>query len=311
MSIFFMTATLLLVMAPPTLEASPNTDKVAIEQQEQASIAKRLGLSAPMLGLSAPMMISGLMYPNSPFKKRAAEASAEVKIADSLLKSGRLDEAALRYPALLKPENEGTNGFSGALAGLAEIDTRQGKYDEALAFYRRLVYVQSGQQWITSRSNDLDIRMKFAILLHRTGHFEEALTNYNKGLEHVPLRTLDTRMPLSISLLAVDDQTVKTNRLPYAAHVAIAAYRKDYDDAEAEAHLREAIRLRPNFAPTYYYLACLLRRRPEMASEMRTLVQKATELGDVNVQFAIEERFKDFLQGEPQRNSPPFLVNPK
>ena len=193
-------------------------------------------------------------------EKRQQAAFDELAAIQKLEKESKTGEAVVRYEALLVSDAKDTFVYPRVLEALGDLYGQMGRTREAIDLYRKLVYVTPNQDWITSRSLAPDLRLKFALLLHKNGQYEESLQNYNVGMEKAAkyARLMDVRLPMEPGIFVINAQTAPTTRLVFASHMALAACRNHFDQAECIAHLNEALKLRPNYAPIHYYLAGFL-----------------------------------------------------
>lgn len=192
-------------------------------------------------------------------------------------------------------------GYELSLEGMADVYNQQKQYDKEAAMYRKLVYVQPDQEWITSRSNDCDVRMRFALALYRLGQYDEALMNYRKGLETLRHRTIDA--PINIR---VDETNASSDTLPYVAHLALAAQRVDFDNAEAIAHCRAAIALHPHTAIGHYYLGYILHLTAGGKAEARTEMETVAQSHDNSIRLVAAQ----WLQKRGYENDKPTPDTP-
>ena len=225
--------------------------------------------------------------PSPETKKRREANSQAVKTAQKLVKNGNAAEAMAIYETLIADPKLDHFAYPDVLEGLGDIYGQQNRTSEAIALYRKLVYITPEQTWVTSRSNDPDLRLKFALLLHQSGQYAEALENYNIGMEQAAKKTrlMNMRLPMEPGIFAVNAQTAPTTRLVFASYMALAACRNNFDKAETLHYLREALKLRPNYAPIHYYLGNLLlfddagKLISPLSAEATSELQKAADEG--------------------------------
>lgn len=205
-------------------------------------------------------------------------AAAKAQIAEKALKEGKITEAQVVFEELFAggPDN---SEYTTALEGLADIYARQGRLNDALKKYREFVYPQPNQKVYTSRSNDVRVRMKFAVALHQAGQYAEALQHYRFGLKE--LTTRGTIMPLLPP--QINEQNASSSLLPVAAHLAVTCYWFQHDNSVALEHAQEAVRLSPGYGLARLYLGLILQRVRRQVAQARPELEKARETGNAAV----------------------------
>ena len=158
-------------------------------------------------------------------------------------------------------------------AELADVQAMKSLYKEAESNYRHAVGLFSNGSSGYSRERDGDLQMRFALLLSKMGKYEDAIKMYEWGgqlLYPKEKKFLD----LSFSSQKFDKPLFEA-----AAHTALSMeYNSHANYEEAMAHLRQAVALRPDFAPAQYYLGDTLSSTHHKA-EARAAFKKASELG--------------------------------
>ena len=95
-----------------------------------------------------------------------------------LLKAGDVDGAVDAFQ-----QAHGIDPDDGqALTGMADAYTAKGQFEQALTAYRSLFYHAPGRRWTSSDEASPTMLMKFSLVLLKTGHEQEAVTAYNRGL---------------------------------------------------------------------------------------------------------------------------------
>ncbi len=142
---------------------------------------------------------------------------------------------------------------------LAEVEQRLGRFETALARYEDVLRVDRG---------NVRARAQRAMTLAQLGRQREAIAELGSVLEETPPRDALSRLNLAATLGALGDveramghlepiaATAPEARTRAEAHLRIAVLLASKNPASAVAHLREALRLEPDFEPA----AQLLRR---------------------------------------------------
>ncbi|MBC8135384.1 MAG: hypothetical protein H8F28_05775 [Fibrella sp.] len=217
----------------------------------------------------------------TPEGRRAAERYAMIKQAGELVINNQFLEARKLFNTVLaEAPNEPVS--SHAIEGLGEIARRMGDNASALRYYRDSISVKPGQTWITGRSNDSVVRLKYALLLRNAGLYDEAWESYQIAMKN---RT-GWVLPQPPNVTRRD---VPTAQFVFVASLSLAERLHGNDTAQAFAFARDAVRANPLSGLPHYYLGALLYKQDEFESKVE--FEKAMKYGHGDY----TERAKDYL----------------
>lgn len=181
-------------------------------------------------------------------------------IGEIQTRQGKLDQAIASFKTSLP------GSPARAYEGLAVALDLAGRDAEAIAAYRQVVYRDPSRDWITengqslkamvepdgpvwntSRSNDPDFLMRYALLLSKTGQYAEALQVYEWGLVQV-YRDQKPFFPLRMTV-----QTFDARLFEASAHMVLGLTNRDKLDRDgtALAEYRKALALSPHYGAAY------------------------------------------------------------
>ncbi len=179
-----------------------------------------------------------------------------------------------------------------------------GETEKAIWMYRQWVYRDRGRDWVedgksltemvkqatgnnwtSSRGIAPDVLMRYALLLSKTGRYAEACQVYEWGLIPFQSGIQEEQEERDFAL----NMTAETFNKPRFEAMALTLYGRSNigtvidgflcgQDEEAILAYQKALRLRPNYAITHYYLGLSLERTGKKA-EAKAAYQKAVELG--------------------------------
>lgn len=208
-------------------------------------------------------------WKNSPQGKRAAERDVMMTQAGELISKGKfLDARKLIDVVLAEAPNDPIS--SRAVEGLGEIARITGDNATALRYYRDFMSVKPGQTWITSRTNDPVVRLKYALLLQDAGAYDEAWNSYQLAQKYYSGWILPQPSELT-------REQVSTAMFKFVASLAIANGLHNFDDAQAATFARAAAKANPASGLPHYYAGRLL--MGEDASEAKAEFEKAVRYG--------------------------------
>jgi tetratricopeptide (TPR) repeat protein len=181
-------------------------------------------------------------------------------------------EAASLYEVSLRAEPN----HADRRGKFAELLTRLGKTDQAIAQYRAMLQLQP---------SDADTHNKLGVALASQGKLEDAIAQFQNAVQLAPgLAYAHCNLG---NALAVQHKYVEAVREYEEALRLDASYAYAHNNLagalealerlpEAERHYREALRLQPDYAEAHLNLGCLLarlERREEAAAELRTALR--------------------------------------
>jgi len=182
---------------------------------------------------------------------------------------------------------------------LAEVYERLGKPREAITVYRDLVAYKP--HFSSSIASDPTTHMKFVLALARDHQWAEAANVYNKMMDrqarhddestgfHRSLmspeeaaRYVDRYMPEPLYSVRFDPDQPNLVDLQAAAHYLLGVKEPHWGGklGEKEAHLKAAIKFRPQWALAHYTYGELLLTMPQHGAEARQQFALAAKLTD-------------------------------
>ena len=206
---------------------------------------------------------------------------AQCEEAHTLLNAGKATEAIALCNAVLQEAAAWKDyPFPPAQMGLADSYAAKGDTEQAIETYRLVLYPENHPNWGSNYEEDPAILMQFALLLHRTRHYEEAFMVYQRAIAH----ETDSLAPKISEGVVLNRQNMTTTQLPFGAHLMIAKKNAVSNPILAVAQAREAVRLRPEHPLGHYYLGVALHNQvynPPTLPEQRQKIydESQEELG--------------------------------
>ena len=246
---------------PTASHPAPKHQKVV----HKAIPKKASGLARRPIFLKAVTLVTA---PRSAAQiERGKQDYAVITRGEEALKAG---DTAGAIAAFLEAKQSETESLL-ALIRLAEVYTKVGQTNEAIAAYRQLIYPPQGQDW--SHANQLrpSLQMNFSLLLLQTGQEAEALAAYRRALATL---NYDQGHPKAVML-----PDIGPGGLPYSAKLlrAMDCLGIGVDEFDGPK-LKEAVQLAPDSAEANYFLGKYLCSCND--SSARGPLELAIQLGD-------------------------------
>ena len=213
--------------------------------------------------------------PSNPEEDRRDKAYDKVVYeASLLLKAGKLDEAQKKFESLPEKSSQGVCAYMSAREGMGEIYTRRGQWEKAAQEYERRFTFEP--TYSAGSSNDVEMRIKLALVLSYANRLDDAWRNYT-----IALNTLQGMVDLKGSTQRylplppkVDTFKTRQDLLPIMAHLLLAAYQLtngDMKKVESEAALGSELGSENRLTHLYTGLALIdLGRVAEAKKELET-----------------------------------------
>lgn len=185
-----------------------------------------------------------------------------------------------------------------ALYGMAECSQAIGDTTKAINYSRQAIY-RDGAAASGFYENDTARLMQFALLLNKAGQTAEALSAYNRAAYALDYQDsqynggrphLKALLPeLTFGLARPNQVQFTPQHLQALAETALAHEELGFGSNEdAQAHVKEAVKLYPESSITNYYLGEVLLTRDRAGA--RVAYAKAAQLGDETTRAAAKER---------------------
>ncbi|MBC8103502.1 MAG: hypothetical protein H7Z41_13065 [Cytophagales bacterium] len=240
--------------------------------------------------LAAPLSVSGNPSPSAPLgaavfvaEPRVSYVGSSNTLVQSLLarartcrlendRSGVLDA----YQQALRADGKNSDLYADCADALASV----GRCNEAIAYYQTAIGENLSQTWSSSRMEDGDLQLRFALLLSHVNEQELAADLYRRGYEVLSVKE---KKALPSSFRAKELKAGKENiraEFAAAARTLLALkYAADGFAPEATAQLEAAAAIVPECPRTSYFLANA-RYGAGKTTEAVALWQKAAQTGD-------------------------------
>ncbi|MGI4788258.1 MAG: hypothetical protein ACRYFS_05350 [Janthinobacterium lividum] len=283
--------------------AIPAHSSPAMPSQAKASPTASVPATIAVAATSAPLLSSPLLSPAAKMRLKQelvqeTQAYALVKSGDEAAKAGDWTIAEQSYQEALEVSPAYGLGYQLSLYGLIACCHATGDTTQGLAYSRQAIY-RHGSAVEGFHENDTEKLMQFALLLNKTGQSVEAISVYNRAASLLDYRDsqynggnpyLKVLLPELAEEPTVSEPVRYTpERLQALAKTALAHEEIANNNKEAQAYMRDAVKLYPDSAVTYYYLGEAL---PSRTPEQIAAYQKAVGLGDDATVAAAKERLK-------------------
>lgn len=186
------------------------------------------------------------------------------------IEDGDLDGAYAFFMALRKSETaKGPGWGQSETIQLADIEFRRGNDAAALGYFKEVCPLVPLPNGTYTCSNPV-AQMKYALLLQKAGRYDEALVNYQAGLN----QSSGWSLPKPPTIRSED---VPTDRFVFAASLVAASRLNGFHPMQAASFARRAIAANPTNGVGYYYLGKILQFVD--AAEAQTAYKKAMMYG--------------------------------
>lgn len=251
------------------------------------SVASAPVASSPSEPSGAP--VTAAVYVAAPRVSRAASHTSVVAL--DLIKKAEEQRATSDYDGEIATLDQAihADGRNADLyADMADALSAKGRIPEALKAYTIAVGDDPNMTWSSSRMDDGDLQLRFALLLVRVGTYDQAAAMYKKGYESL---ATEGKKALPGSFGAKDLKSDKNGaRAEFLAAVRTLLglkYSADGFSTEAEGVLQSALQGSADYAPADLILGNCLSAEGKKAQAV-ALWQKAA-LGGGGVKKLAEE----------------------